>query len=292
MTDGVLDGWALAAGANRWALYASMLIACGSALFILVMKSPPAATAVALRLGRAAGWFAAPAYGLGVGLGGAAMLGGDAWGLFTGASWILGAGTSLGFSAALGVPAMATLIIGFNATNRAILALGVALAVASFVVTGHAATAEPRWLMSLMVGVHLLCAAFWLGALAPLFAAARRLPVTEAGALMTRFSRFGVYSVAALILSGSVIACVQMPSLAGFIETDYGARLAVKLGLVAVIVGLADYNKVFLTPRLIAGDAAAVPAIRRSIAAEYILYVLILGAAASLTMTAPPRTLD
>ena len=42
---------------------------------------------------------------------------------------------------------------------------GGALLLASFLLTGHAATAAPVWLMATNVAVHLVCAAFWFAAL-------------------------------------------------------------------------------------------------------------------------------
>ena len=61
--------------------------------------------------------------------------------------------------------------------------------------------------------------------------------------------------------------------------------------LVAIILGLAAYNKLVLTPALEKGDATASHRIRRTIRIEIVVYVLILGAAMSLTLTTPPRAI-
>lgn len=59
----------------------------------------------------------------------------------------------------------------------------------------------------------------------------------------------------------------------------------------AIILGFAAYNKMVLTPALEKGDAGSEARIRRSIKFEYGVYVLILGAAMTLTLTTPPRAI-
>jgi copper transport protein len=288
-----LSNWALAAAVNRGVLYLSMLLAAGSALFPLIVNTPTIVANAAARLGRIAAIIAVIAYVLAIGMGGADMIMGSSGALLSAESWAAGFDTTLRNSAIIGIAGMALLAYGSVSKRAAsaVLAAGVALAVLSFLVTGHAVTAEPVWFTAPMVAIHLLSAAFWLGALWPLYVAARDLPVADAGALMAQFSKRAVYAVTVLILSGSAIACVQMGSLGAFITTGYGFRLAVKLGLVALLLALADYNKVALTPRLIAGDLAAPARLQRSIAVEYAVYVLIIAAAASLALAVPPRAL-
>jgi copper transport protein len=169
------------------------------------------------------------------------------------------------------------------------LAVGAAIAIASFLVTGHAATAAPVWLMATMVGLHLLATAFWMGALFPLQRATAVLGVVEAGALMTRFSRLGVLAVAATLASGVVISWVQLAGPSNLFGNDYGESLVRKLVIVAIVIGIALYNKFRLTPALERGDAGSPARIRRSIRIEYAMYVLVVGAAMSLTLPTPPR---
>ncbi len=291
MGEGLSYNWAAAAAATRWLLYASMLIASGSTLFSMLMRPPPVVAAVAARIGRVAAVAAAPTYVLAVGIGGAEMLDGEAGVIFTAAAWELGLASSLGLSAAIGVPAMAFLWLGFRRENAPVQGFGVALAILSFLVTGHAATAPPMWLLAPVVGVHLLCAAFWLGALPPLFMATHVLPTAEAGALLARFSKLAISAVVVLVLSGLAISAVQVTSPAALLTTDYGHRLLTKLGLVAMLIGLAAFNRGVLTPRLLRERAGGGGSMRWSIALEVALQALILAAAVSLTLVAPPRTL-
>ena len=285
--------WTYAVAANRWLLYAMTLLAAGSALFLLVLSVPVPLASQAMWLGRIAALTAAAAYVLAIGVGGAEMVMGGGAALFASKTWANGLHSSLSFSAALGVPAMLLLIWAFSkgsATPRVgAMTVGGALALASFLVTGHAATAAPVWLMATAVGVHLLGTSFWMGALYPLYRSAQLLTNRESGSLMTQFSTRAVYAVAAIVVSGVIISWTQLASFANFLGNDYGTSLLLKLTLFASVIAVAAYNKLVLTPALQRGEAGASARIRRSIRVEYVVYILILGAAMSLTLTPPPR---
>ncbi|MDX2143840.1 MAG: copper resistance protein CopC [Rhodospirillaceae bacterium] len=287
--------WTYAVAGNRWLLYATMLLAAGSAFFTLMVKVPTAVGAAAFGVGRTSAIIAMITYVLAIGLGGAEMVMGGGGALFAADTWSRGLSSTLTPSAAIGVPAMLILIYAFGkgaeSPKTGALLVGSAAAVASFLVTGHAATAPPVWLMATMVAVHLFCAAFWFGALYPLQRSTTAVDVKAAGALMTQFSIRAMYTVAALIASGIVISWVQVESPANLLGNDYGTGLIRKLVLVAIILGLAGYNKLVLTPALERGDAGSDARIRRTIKVEYVVYVLILGAAMALTLTTPPRAI-
>lgn len=286
--------WTYAVAANRWALYAAMLLAAGSALFTLLVATPSGARTATFGLGRIAAIVAAIAYVLALGFGGAEMMLGGGGALFSVDTWARGFKSTLSPSAAIGVPAMLVLIYAFGNAEKpktGALTVGAVAAVASFLVTGHAATAPPVWLMATVVAVHLFCTAFWFGALYPLYQTAKSATPAEAGAVMTKFSQWAVASVAVIVLSGIVITWVQVQSPANLLGTVYGNGLLRKLMLVAIILGLAAYNKFALTPALEKGEASGAKRIQRTIRIEFVLYVLILGAAMTLTLTSPPRAI-
>jgi copper transport protein len=292
--SGGASGWTVAVALNRLALYLGMTLAAGAALFALAMTVPSDAQAANARLGFAAAAVAFAAYVLAIGLGGAEMVMGGPSVLLSAQPWRQGGGTTLLPSAAIGLPAMVLLMIAFRrpAPPAALLAIGAALAIGSFLVTGHAATAAPVWLMATMVAVHLACAAFWLGALRPLYVTARSASIAEAGLAMTRFSGRAIVTVAALFASGVVLTWVQVEGIKGMIGTDYGQRLTVKIALFFALLALAAFNKLVLTPAMERAEARAAAGLRRTIFVEYVLYVLILAAAVSLTLTSPPRALN
>lgn len=287
--------WTYVVAGNRWLLYVTMLLAAGSALFTTLVSSPGAVGEAAFRLGRKASMVAAASYILSIGFGGAEMVMGGGGALFSADTWVRGTQSTLTPSAAIGVPAMLLLMWAFGQgaaqPKTGTLLAGSAAAVASFLVTGHAATAEPVWLMAPVVGVHLICTAFWLGALYPLMVSTTAVSAKDSGAIMTEFSVRAVYTVVAIALSGLVISWVQLETPANLLGNDYGISLIRKLVLFAIILGFAAYNKMVLTPALEKGDAGSEVRIRRSIKFEYGVYVLILGAAMTLTLTTPPRAI-
>jgi hypothetical protein len=149
--------WSIAVALNRCIHYASVLLALGSVVF---------------RQGAAGAAIAALACLLALGFGGAEMLAGGAGAFLSAPAWTLAAKSTLLPSALLGVPG-ALLLVALLRTHRRgrLLWLGSGLVLASFLVTGHAATGAPVGLMAPSVAVHLVCAALWFAALVPLLAA-------------------------------------------------------------------------------------------------------------------------
>tara|TARA_R110000868_G_scaffold8472_7_gene43891 strand:- start:287 stop:1177 length:891 start_codon:yes stop_codon:yes gene_type:complete len=284
--------WTYVVGVNRAALYGVMLLAAGSALFSLTMRLPPAIADAAARLGKFSALLAIAIYGLAVVFGGADMITGGPLIVFKPEVWAMGFDSSLGRSAVIGIPGMILLAWGFQIDNRLVLCGGITLGLVSFLVTGHAATAAPAWLMSAAVAMHLACAAFWLGALYPLYQATRLQSVPEAGEIMVAFSHRAAWVVASLVLSGVIISFVQVDRIDGLVSTTYGWRLLAKLGFFGFLIFLAAYNKMIVTPELATGQMQGALHMRRSIRLEYILFAFILAAAASLTITEPPRNLS
>ncbi len=69
----------------------------------------------------------------------------------------------------------------------------------------------------------------------------------------------------------------------------YGRLVSLKLGLVILLLTFAAFNKLRLTPRLLAADESAVRAVRRSIQAEMFIAGLILLVTASFTTITGPN---
>jgi copper transport protein len=294
---GETSGWVIPVAINRFVQYGTMLLAAGAALFIVGMTVPASVESSVYKMGRTAALVAAVTYILALGFGGAEMMLGGATAIFSPAAWSQALSSTLTPSALIGVPGLLLLAFAFNkgpaGKPTTLLVLGSVVAVSSFLVTGHAATAPPVWLLAPMVAVHLFCAAFWIAALYPLAKTAQVAEIKEAGAVMTQFSERAVWTVGALFLSGAVITWNQVESPANMLTTDYGWRLTAKLAVFIALLGLAAMNKIVLTPALEKADTAAPEKLRRSIKFEYAAMVLIIGAAVSLTLVTPPRaTMD
>lgn len=289
----VADWWARAVLLDTFFVYASGLVAIGSALYGLLIAIPlQVPITVAQRIGNIAASMAILFVLLGVGIAGGNMLGDGVNALASPHTWSLAARTTLGLSAALGIVGMGLLILGFRMTankGRAVLAVGATFGVGSFIVTGHAATATPVWLMAPVIAIHMTAAGFWLGALPPLFSAAATMNGPQASTLMKRFSNWAAVAVTSLVLSGIVTTYIQVRSVTALIETSYGHWLLFKLSAFVGLLLLAAGNKLYLTPRLESGRGRASVSMRRSIALEIILFTFVVAAAAALAAVEPPR---
>ena len=169
--------------------------------------------------------------------------------------------------------------------------LGAALAATSYAWTGHARALDAA-LPPLLLGVHLLGVAFWVGALVPLLMVADNHDAARVAPATARFGAAALYVVAGMVAAA---ACLLSMLLGGFVQlwsSGYGRFVMLKLGLVALLLGLAAFNKWRLTPRLLAGNAAAVSGLRRSLRLELLLAALIVGVTAAMTTIGGPPALD
>ncbi len=290
-SGGAASAWVLPTYLNRIVLYASMLLAAGSALLLLIMSWPASIEPGLRRQGRIAAIVAIVAFVISMAVGGADIVAGGPGALFSGAAWSAAMKSTLSISAAIGIPGALLAIWAFGRRIEWALWSGFALLIASFLVTGHAATAVPVWLAATNVGLHLVGGAFWFAAFAPLIATAKISAPPEASRVMDQFSSRAVWLVGVVLLSGLVVGWIQVRSPANLTTTDYGQRLLVKLGFVIAILGIAFWNKSRLTPALAKGESDAGARMARSIRIESIVMLLIVAAAASLTLPTPPRAL-
>ncbi|MER6026349.1 copper resistance protein CopC [Streptomyces sp. NPDC001851] len=93
--------------------------------------------------------------------------------------------------------------------------------------------------------VHLLAVATWLGGLTALLVALYRAPAETPvqAAAVRRFSRVAFGSVVALVATGTYQSWRQLGSWSAFTDTRYGQLLLVKIGLVALLVGIASVSR-------------------------------------------------
>jgi putative copper resistance protein D len=117
--------------------------------------------------------------------------------------------------------------------------------------------------------LHLIAAAAWVGALAPL---AILLAVTGhqadeldmARTATLRFSLLGIAAVATLLATGLINSWYLVGSVDALLHTHYGKLLLLKLALFLGMVGIAAINRSQLTPALVQSEhIAAAQAARR-----------------------------
>jgi putative copper resistance protein D len=169
----------------------------------------------------------------------------------------------------------------------------------------HAASAQ-RWPRGSVIvdAAHLLATGVWFGGLLPLALSLRhlralppRVAARIAASDARRFSRVAVLSMNGLLGTGVYNAWIQVASIPGLLGTPYGRWLALKIGLLLGVLGLAASNRYVLLPRLPAagasrsgGDAgAAIGRLRRQVLAELAAGTAILGVVAVLGLTTPAR---
>ncbi|MEV8307760.1 copper resistance protein CopC [Streptomyces flavidovirens] len=125
------------------------------------------------------------------------------------------------------------------ALGGAVLAAGIA---ATWALSEHASTGlQPGIAMPVDV-LHLLAAATWLGGLAALLIALYRVPGIERTAVR-KFSRVAFASVAVIAATGTYQSWRQVGSWSALTGTAYGQLLLLKIGLVAVLVGIAWFSR-------------------------------------------------
>jgi copper transport protein len=137
------------------------------------------------------------------------------------------------------------------------------------------------------VFLHGVSVAFWVGALLPLAAALRR---GEGRVELLRFSKAIPLPLAVLVVSGTMLAIMQMQRIDALWTTAYGSILFCKLVAVSVLLVFAAANR-RLTPRVASGDGRSAHRVIRSIQFELAIAVVILGLVASWRFTPPPRSL-
>ncbi|WP_158625901.1 copper resistance CopC/CopD family protein [Arsenicitalea aurantiaca] len=284
-----------AIGALLWGakalLYGVLLFGLGSAVYAVVFaqgEAGPRRLVFAMMVG---GLVLAP---LSLGLQGVDALGGRMPDLISPASWATGMATSYGWTALILMAAFALGIIGFGrgAGRGASILAGSALLLAGLALarSGHASAADPQGLTRPAVFFHILGIVLWAGALLPLRGALAE-GRSEGGALLSRFSRFIPYPVGAILISGVVLGVVQLGQDVSSWVSGYGFILLAKLVLLAIVFGLALYNRLVLTGRALEGDRRARRAMGKSILAEIALMALVLLLVAGWRFTPPPRAL-
>lgn len=177
----------------------------------------------------------------------------------------------------------------------ALLGAGALAAVLGLVATalgGHAAAVETSQGLAVAMDVlHQAAVAFWIGGVVVLAWASLdpECPVASLGRVVDRLSPAFVVAVVVIVLTGSYASWIHLPSVAALWASGYGQALALKVLLLLPLIGLGAYHRYVLSPRLSGPEAKTHRGrLRRTIGAELLLMVLVLGAAGALTNTAPP----
>jgi copper transport protein len=277
----------------RLALYVALFAGVGGALFAAWIAKARPLPGAGEKIILAMLWGGLVVLPVSVGLQGLDALGVPLSSLFLFAVWKAGFDTTYGWTAMLALAGLLAALVSMrthgNAARLLSLAalIGVGLALAA---SGHASSATPQSLMRPAVFLHVAAVAFWIGSLWPL-AATQHGAATPARQALCRFSRIIPWAVVVLLVSGGVLAVVQIAAVEALWTTAYGYVFLAKMAAVLLLFALAGINRFLLTPRLEAGDAMAVRGFRRSVGMEIAVALVILAIVAIWRFTPPPRAL-
>lgn len=192
---------------------------------------------------------------------------------------------------------------GTRATTRAarvVSVLATLAALCSPVLVGHSQLVEPRSLVIAADLGHLLAGGFWIGGVTGLllFLAearpARRSP--EAGTdplvavqVVRRFSRYAIWSVLLLAVSGTIMGVMIVGTFDALVTTGYGLTLLLKLGIVTPVIAIAAYNRQRLLPAITARPTTHMRwrILHRTLAYEAALLIAVLAVTGFLTNQSP-----
>ncbi|MGI5158672.1 copper resistance CopC/CopD family protein [Microbispora sp. CA-102843] len=190
------------------------------------------------------------------------------------------------------------------ARRIALPAVAVAGAVAmtlTWTLADHAQSGAQIWLAVPATSLHLLAMALWLGGLVAL-AVCVLAPARKRGpALLSlepalpRFSRLALLCFAVIAVTGLYLSWRQVGTWGALGGTDFGRLLLGKLAAVLGVLALASGARRFVqrrdrVRRAPQDPGAAVRRLRRSVAGEVVLGVVVVSITAVLVDTAPART--
>lgn len=286
----------LAAAAVRALHYGSLLAAVGGGLFLVLVAGRWSPLNRRLRPGLCLGvGVAALVAVLNAGLAGAVLEGAPLSTLAGASPWIAGLTSTAGPSALLALLGLIAVALGLaleerGTAGRVLLVTGAVGAALALATTGHAATAEPRWLSVPLVALHSLAVAFWIGSFWPLAVLLRTEPPAESLRLVRRFSGWAVPAVAVLLLAGAGLSALQLADPRTILTTAYGQIWTGKIICALALLALAAVNRWRLTPRLEVMGGQAAARLRASVHTEMVVAALVVLFTAGLGTTPPPRT--
>lgn len=269
----------------RAAFLILLLLAAGQALFcaLLPVPEPLAATLRhSLALLALGGLVLAPVHLQTTGL---YALG--TAGLLDPEAWRLAASSSVGLSVGLAVPGFVLLALAGRNPQVGLLIVGAVLLLFSRTQTGHPVSRDPGWLLMPAMLLHAGCAAWWYGSLWPLRRLLTKQAPEVAAHLVTPFSVLTLAAVTLLVFAGLMMALVHLAAPAALVTTDYGRLLLGKLALFLLLLALAAWHKLALTPGLARADIRAAEMLRTGIAVEAAVMTLLLLVSIGLTGSAP-----
>jgi putative copper resistance protein D len=191
----------------------------------------------------------------------------------------------------IGLCALCCVCFAWMRSNSVKVPIFAGLLLASLAPVSHAAAGDGD---AVTIGTasdaaHLLAGGFWLGGLVVLALIIFRLRPRPAGLVgpLRVFSFWASLAVALLVFTGSINLLLIVPVADMSLRNPYFALLLVKIGLAAVMIGLAGLNRWRFTAALASGDEWAVRPLASSVGLETVLAFLVAAIVGYLGTMAP-----
>jgi copper transport protein len=174
--------------------------------------------------------------------------------------------------------------LGFAMAIRTRVGLaGAVAALVSETIVGHTRAAEPLIGVILVDLSHLSAGAVWFGGLVGLAFALPALARREslAAETLARFSTWAAATLAVLLTAGVILTWRIVQTWDNMWHSPFGKVLLIKVGLVAIVAGIAAANRMVLLPKARAAvgheaQRSATLPVRRAVVAEAGLIVVVL----------------
>ncbi|CAB4596707.1 unannotated protein [freshwater metagenome] len=296
--------WEIIGGISRFIMYLAALLAAGVAFFLAFIHDHADdrwRIVPFVRIGSILALFSA----IGIVMSQAALLTGKGAGAVTDTGVLRDVlNQNLGWSLALLMIGLAAVHLSTDITKKVVsqsLALYGGLAVTvSFAVWGHATELAPRAVSLVADAVHATAAALWLGGLVGLMMvlSLRKAETVRATAgIIGRFSLMAFWSVIALAIAGLTLTLTgSNASLQSILTTTWGQLVLAKIGLTLIVVIIAAWNRRTLVPSLTTPTEETTDlsvrwaTLLRTVRAEALLLVVVVGLTAILVNVPPART--
>jgi putative copper export protein len=200
--------------------------------------------------------------------------------------WI-GMETPIGQASLTRLAGLCIALVGLLSSSL-LAAAGALIMIGSFLIEGHTASSDLRYLLMPLLFLHLLVAHWWFGALLPLRIAlgTRVIADSQLSGDIHLFGQQAIVAVAILFGAGALLLSILIdwqPDL----TKAYQQGFLLKIGAFFIIMLIAAINKLRLTPLLRANPIAGRLALRRSISIEISVAAAILIATATATSFPP-----
>ena len=190
--------------------------------------------------------------------------------------------SGVGYSTAFAGFAVMLIAHNLKKNNKRIgLIIGSVAVLFSFTMSGHSQVGGV--LTQLLLMVHLLGIAFWLGALFPFRCICLQSDTSNLGGLAHRFGVLAMGYVGLLLIAGLGYAYLLLGDVSLMFTTLYGNVLLIKIVLVVALLSLAALNKFKLVPSLEINPSQAVRRFQSSLQCEIALALVIITASGLLT---------